>query len=242
MTKLFVCHCSYALTLRRGEDVQVQAIFGLVAQVRQQALEIDEPSHGHPVQGVRLVGHIGQALRAHGPRGVGAPDAVPRRRRAGGPEAVGADRRRGVRHSQKRVDGAGRPARRTGRGRGVHGAHHSLELSVTGLHHPGERGSGRGGPQRGGGGDDDHDGGRHRHRGRAAVHRPRRRRSPCAAPVPAGGHKPRTRGRTDDAATGYETARVRRVRGRSGRRGKTTVAAVDRSFHPLTVRVTGGSS
>lgn len=54
-----------ALTLHGRIDIQIQAVLRLVLQVRKHAAQKLQPSAGHLLQGGRLVGDVGQPLRAH---------------------------------------------------------------------------------------------------------------------------------------------------------------------------------
>lgn len=79
---------TFLLTLNGGVDVEVEAVFALVAKVGNQSLEVLESALGHPFQSGSLVGDVRQLLRTHGAHGVGDSYSVPGRRRPRRTEAV----------------------------------------------------------------------------------------------------------------------------------------------------------
>lgn len=74
--------------MHRRKHVQVQTVLRLVTQQWQKSPQILQTALGHPLEGGRLVGNVGQPLRAHRAEGVRLPDTVPWRWRSRRTEAA----------------------------------------------------------------------------------------------------------------------------------------------------------
>lgn len=90
-------------TLSRRKDVQIQTVFALVLQQRQQSFEVLQAAFGHSFQRCCLVWNVRQLLGANWPHFIRNSNSVPRRWSSCWAETIRLDGRSSVGHPQKHL-------------------------------------------------------------------------------------------------------------------------------------------